>query len=43
MVALNPPHVEAVQLADVVKGPKLVPIDSELIQTARALGVSFGD
>ena len=43
MVALNPPHVEAVPLADVVKGPKLVPIDSELIQTARALVVSFGD
>ena len=43
MVALNPPRVEAVPLGDVVKGLKMVPIDSDLIRTARALGVSFGD
>jgi 6-phosphofructokinase 1 len=43
MVALNPPHVDAVPLGDVVKGLKMVPLDSDLIQTARSLGVSFGD
>ena len=43
MVALNPPSVEAVPLKDVVKGQKMVPIDSDLIRTARSLGISFGD
>lgn len=43
MVALDPPHVRAVPLADAVKEVKTVPLGSDIIETARALGTSFGD
>lgn len=43
MVALNPPVVEAVPLVDAVSRIKVVPIDGDVVRTARALGVSFGD
>jgi phosphofructokinase-like protein len=43
MVAINPPRVDAVPLKDAVASLKVVPRDSDLIRTARALGVSFGD
>ncbi len=43
MVALDPPHVLAVPLDDAVREVKTVPIDSDIIATARALGTSFGD
>ena len=43
MVALDPPDVKAIPLAEVVKSRKLVPVDGDVVQTARALGISFGD
>lgn len=43
MVALEPPHVKAVPLSEVAKGRKLVPVDGDVVFTARALGTSFGD
>ena len=43
MVANCPPDLVPVPLADVVGRTKTVPLDSDLVQTARALSVSFGD
>lgn len=43
MVANHPPDLVPVPLGDVVGKTKTVPLDSDLLLTARALGVSFGD
>ncbi len=43
MVANRPPNLVAVPLADIVGKTKGVPLDLDLVHTARALGVSFGD
>jgi ATP-dependent phosphofructokinase / diphosphate-dependent phosphofructokinase len=43
MVAFRPPDIVAVPLADVVGRTRLVPRDIDLVRTARALGVGFGD
>ena len=43
MVANRPPDLVPVPLGDVVGRIKTVPLDSDLVKTARALGVSFGD
>ncbi len=43
MVASHPPDIVSVPIGDVVGRTKMVPLDSDLLQTARALGVSFGD
>jgi len=43
MVANRPPDLVAVPIEEVVGKVKTVPLDSDLVQTARALGVSFGD
>jgi 6-phosphofructokinase 1 len=43
MVALDPPEIVGVPLADVLAKPKLVPVDSDTVLTARDLGISFGD
>ena len=43
MVANHPPDLVAVPIEEVVGKIKAVPLDSDLVQTARALGVSFGD
>jgi 6-phosphofructokinase 1 len=43
MVALDPPTVRYVPLADATHRMKTVPIDCDIILTARDLGVSFGD
>jgi 6-phosphofructokinase 1 len=43
MVAYTPPTISTVSLADVIGRVKLVPLDSDTIQTARDLGISFGD
>ena len=43
MVALDPPDVRAVPLEDAIRDIKRVPLESDTIQTARALGISFGD
>jgi phosphofructokinase-like protein len=43
MVAFQPPDIVIVPLEQVVGRRKRVPIDFDLIRTARALGISFGD
>lgn len=43
MVANRPPDIVPVSLQDVVGRMKLVPLDSDLIATARAMGIGFGD
>ncbi|GAV25518.1 6-phosphofructokinase [Carboxydothermus islandicus] len=43
MVALLGGRVTTVPLSEGIKKLKLVPVDSELIVTAKAIGISFGD
>jgi ATP-dependent phosphofructokinase / diphosphate-dependent phosphofructokinase len=43
MVANHPPDLVPIPLQDVVGKTKTVPLDNDLLITARALGVSFGD
>lgn len=43
MVALDPPDVLAVPLAEAISRIKTVPLDSDTIQTARSLGICLGD
>ena len=43
MVALEPPNIVARRLDEVVGKTKTVPPDFDLVRTARALGVTFGD
>jgi 6-phosphofructokinase 1 len=43
MVANNPPDIVPIPLADIVGKTKTVPLDSDLLKTARAIGVAFGD
>ncbi len=43
MVALEPPGVRAVPLQEAIARTKSVPLDSDVVQTARDLGISFGD
>ena len=43
MVASDPPDIVPVPLGEVVGKTKKVPLDSDTVTTARALGVCFGD
>lgn len=43
MVALDPPNILAVPLGQAVARIKNVPLDSDVIQTARSLGICLGD
>src|SRR5207244_5688123 len=43
MVASDPPDIIARPLEEVVGKTKTVPMDSDLLLTAKALGVTFGD
>jgi len=43
MVALRPPDTVAVKITDAIGRIRTVPLDGDLVQTARALGISFGD
>jgi 6-phosphofructokinase 1 len=45
MVALDPPAVKAVALADAVGHGKMkkVPLDSDIVRSARDVGIGFGD
>ena len=43
MVALDPPDIKAVPLEDAIRQIKTVPVDSDTVQTARDIGISFGD
>ena len=43
MVANNPPDIVPIPLSDVVGKTKTVPLDYDLLRTAKAIGVTFGD
>ena len=43
MVALQPPRIVPVPLAEAIATLRRVPLDSDTIATARDLGISFGD
>ena len=43
MVASDPPDIVARPLEEVVGKTKTVPLDSDLLRAAKALGVTFGD
>jgi len=43
MVANNPPDLVPIPLGDIVGRTKKVPLDYDLLVTARRLGISFGD
>ncbi len=43
MVALDPPAVETVPLADATRRMKTVPLDSDTVCTAREMGLCLGD
>lgn len=43
MVANRPPDIVSIPLEEVVGRTKQVPVDLDLVVTARALGISFGD
>jgi len=44
MVCLRPPNIDSVPLAEVAIGkPRKVPLDSDTILSARAMGICFGD
>ncbi|ABF43086.1 6-phosphofructokinase [Candidatus Koribacter versatilis Ellin345] len=43
MVALHPPHLAFVPLEEAIAKLRLVPPDSDLVLTARAIGIAFGD
>ncbi len=42
MVALDPPHVKYVPIEEAMGKMKMVPMDSDIVLTARDLGISFG-
>ena len=43
MVALHPPEVRAVPLEEAIAQIKFVPVHGDIVQTARDMGISFGD
>jgi phosphofructokinase-like protein len=43
MVALIPPDVESVPIREAIGRRKIVPVDSDIIESAREIGISFGD
>src|SRR6478736_4327703 len=43
MVALQPPNIVLIPMADVIGRERTVPLDSDTVRTAREIGISFGD
>ena len=43
MVALDPPHVKYVPLAEATHRMRCVPLDSDILLAARDLGITFGE
>lgn len=43
MVALLPPDVESVPIRDAIGQMKTVPVNNDIIKSAREIGISFGD
>ena len=42
MVALDPPHIKYVPIEEAMGKMKMVPMDSDIVLTAKDLGISFG-
>lgn len=43
MAAFRPPEIVPAPLTEVIGGIRQVPVDGEIVRTARSLGISFGD
>lgn len=43
MVCLRTPHIMSVPLAEAVGELRLVPVDGDIVRTAKQVGISFGD
>lgn len=43
MVCLRTPNIESVPLAEAVGEQRLVPVEGDIVRTARQIGISFGD
>jgi 6-phosphofructokinase 1 len=43
MVSSQPPDIVPVSLSEVVGKTKTIPLESDLVQTARSIGIGFGD
>jgi 6-phosphofructokinase 1 len=43
MVAFRPPETVAVPITEAIGRLRTVPVDGEIVNTARALGISMGD
>ncbi len=43
MVAYQPPDTVAVPITEAIGRLRTIPPDGDIVQTARALGISFGD
>jgi 6-phosphofructokinase 1 len=43
MVARQPPNIVPIPIDEVLSRPKRVALDSDVIATAREIGISFGD
>jgi 6-phosphofructokinase 1 len=43
MVALVPPDLESIPIREAVGRMKTVPVNSDIIEAAREIGISFGD
>jgi 6-phosphofructokinase 1 len=43
MVALQSPHIVTIPIVDVLREPKRVDPSHDVVRTARATGISFGD
>jgi 6-phosphofructokinase 1 len=43
MVALQSPHIVAIPLVEALREPKRVDPQHDIVRTARATGISFGD
>lgn len=43
MAALHPPDIVPVLITEAIGRIRTVPVDGDIVQTARALGISFGD
>jgi 6-phosphofructokinase 1 len=43
MIALLPPDVESVPIQDAIARMKMVPLDSDILQSARDIGICCGD
>jgi 6-phosphofructokinase 1 len=43
MVANHPPDIVPIPLGEVVGRTKTVPLDSDILMTAKSMGICFGD